>query len=429
MIVTKYGGSSVTCLEDLGLIRRITESDGRRQVIVVSAPGGPKGRVTDMLEEIASNGGSVSPEQVIERLSALNPELDMSEYKRELESRIRGTNDDTFRDGLVSFGEYATAKIIADTLGYAFLDPSELFVVEGRPGHAIPLPGSFKGQAKITSAKTPTVVPGFYGRTNDGKTLTFERGGSDITNAFLGACLFADSCEKYSDTPVLSAHPDIVSNPELINELTYLELRELSYNGFNVFHHDALRYLYETDVPLELKNFRNPQEPGTLVLQERAPMAGKPVVGVTYKSGLYSIHLTRMGIHRTTGVFADMLGILKDMDVSWDYMPHCVDSMSLFIPREGIDSRKLHELCTRIKKVVDVPSLDVNPHAGCLVVVGKSLRRDMGAMGRIYSALHHAGVQATTTMGDDGAPSLVLGVDEANGHSAVNAIYDEFIRS
>src|SRR5699024_11796025 len=78
---------------------------------------------------------------------------------------------------------------------------------------------------------------GFFGYSHEGNIVTFPRGGSDITGSIIAAGVHATEYENFTDVDcIYSVNPSIVENPHPVKELTYQEMRELSYAGFSVFH-------------------------------------------------------------------------------------------------------------------------------------------------------------------------------------------------
>ncbi len=68
---------------------------------------------------------------------------------------------------------------------------------------------------------------------------------------------------------IYKANPNIIKDPELIEEITYREMRELSYAGFSVFHDEALQPLYKDRIPVVIKNTNRPQDKGTFIVHDR----------------------------------------------------------------------------------------------------------------------------------------------------------------
>ncbi|WP_446651559.1 amino acid kinase family protein, partial [Acinetobacter baumannii] len=99
----------------------------------------------------------------------------------------------------------------------------------------------------------------FFGFSREGEVMTFSRSGSDITGSILANGLKAELYENFTDVDaVYSVNPAIVSNPKEIRELTYREMRELSYAGFSVFHDEALIPAFRAHIPVQIKNTNNP---------------------------------------------------------------------------------------------------------------------------------------------------------------------------
>ena len=138
------------------------------------------------------------------------------------------------QDELVSRGEYFAARLMADYLGYDFLD--SICWLRFRLDGTVDQPASYEALRRTASGRR-VVIPGFYGAMPDGSVKTFTRGGSDITGALAAAALDADVYENWTDVSgFLMADPKIVQDPRPIERITYAELRELSYIGAQVLH-------------------------------------------------------------------------------------------------------------------------------------------------------------------------------------------------
>lgn len=99
-----------------------------------------------------------------------------------------------------------------------------------------------------------TNYPRIFGVSHEGYIVTFPRGGSDITGAIISSGVRATIYENFTDVSgIYKANPNIIKDPELIEEITYREMRELSYAGFSVFHDEALQPLYKDRIPVVIK--------------------------------------------------------------------------------------------------------------------------------------------------------------------------------
>lgn len=127
-----------------------------------------------------------------------------------------------------SRGEYLNSIIMADYLGFPFIDAAEVIRFDEN--------GDFDSETTNDILKERlkdvdnAVIPGFYGAYADGTVKTFSRGGSDITGSIVARAVKADVYENWTDVSgFLIADPRIIENPERIDTITYRELRELSY--------------------------------------------------------------------------------------------------------------------------------------------------------------------------------------------------------
>ena len=177
------------------------------------------------------------------------------------------------QDELVSRGEYFSAKLMADYLGFDFLD-AKLWLKFKYDG-SIDTDASYEALQKLAQGRS-VVIPGFYGVTPDGHIRTLTRGGSDITGALAAAALDADVYENWTDVSgILMADPRIVDNPLPIEHITYSELRELSFVGAQVLHEGTVFPVREKGIPLNIRNTNDPDHPGTLIMEHFEDEAGR----------------------------------------------------------------------------------------------------------------------------------------------------------
>lgn len=110
------------------------------------------------------------------------------------------------------------------------------------------------------------ITQGFLGSDENNFTTTLGREGSDYTAAILAYCLNAESVTIWKDVPgVLNADPRYFSETQLLNRISYREAIELAFYGASVIHPKTLQPLQRKEIPLQVKSFLNPQDPGTTV--------------------------------------------------------------------------------------------------------------------------------------------------------------------
>ena len=270
--VLKFGGSSMADAQQLSKVRSIVESDPSRRVVVVSAAGKRfknDHKITDLLYLCHAHlqyGVSCDAvfDMVRSRYLEIRDELGLSTpLEQELDALRQKMDKGISADELVSRGEYFAARLMADYLGFDFLDSTMWlhFRMDGTVDQEV----SYQALQRAASGRR-VVIPGFYGVLPDGSIHTFSRGGSDITGALAAAALDADVYENWTDVSgFLMADPKIVPDPRPIERITYAELRELSYIGAQVLHEGTVSPVREKNIPLNIRNTNQPEHPGTMI--------------------------------------------------------------------------------------------------------------------------------------------------------------------
>ena len=172
--------------------------------------------------------------------------------------------DSSERDFIISRGEFLNALIMASHLGYKFVDAKDIIFFDDE-GNLDEYKTYKEIKTKI-SKEDKVVVPGFYGINNQKKIKTFERGGSDITGSIIASALDASVYENWTDVcGVMTADPKKEKSAKTIEILTYKELLEISANGAQVYHKDAIKPVEKAAIPINIKNTNDPEESGTII--------------------------------------------------------------------------------------------------------------------------------------------------------------------
>ena len=234
--VVKFGGSSLASAEQFEKVGAIIRADEERRFVVPSAPGKrfkEDTKVTDMLYgcyALAEKDADFSKEleaikaRYQEIIDGLHLNLDLTDEFAVIEKNFKEKAGSNYA---ASRGEYLNGIIMAEYLGYEFIDAAKVifFNKEGTFDAVKTNEVLTKKLAKCKNA----VIPGFYGAMPDGAVKTFSRGGSDITGSIVAKAAGVDVYENWTDVSgFLIADPRIIDNPEGIEVITYKELRELS---------------------------------------------------------------------------------------------------------------------------------------------------------------------------------------------------------
>lgn len=448
MKVAKFGGSSVAGAEQISKVIEIVRSDPERRVVVVSAPGkrhSNDAKVTDLLILCAQRilddrEADAEIGQVIERYAVIANDLGLppalaQEFRNDLENRLAAdrAHPARFEDAIKAAGEEYNAKLVAAAFANAgiqaaYIDPRDAgLIVSEEYGQARVLDESYERLGTyLRACEGVLVFPGFFGYSPDGHIVTFSRGGSDLTGALLAVAVGADVYENFTDVDGISAaDPHIVDSPALINELTYQELRELSYGGFTVFHDEAVMPVYDAGIPINVKNTNNPSHPGTLVVVSREPEPGS-IVGVARDSGFCAIFVGKYLMNRETGFGRRLLQIIEDERLSFDHMPTGVDNMTIVLKENQLSEHTIERIKQRVHKELEADTVSIEYGISILSIVGVGMRKSVGICARVTNALAKAGVNIEMIVQGPSELTMIVGVKGEETADSVNAIYNEF---
>ena len=445
--VSKFGGSSLASAAQVSQVCDIITADPNRRLIVVSAPGKRHSqdiKVTDLLiaaasQRLAGKLGASECAEAIERYRSIASELGLpaeviEPIARDLTERMQNstTDADLYMDTMKAGGEDNCARLIAQVLEARGIDahyvnPKDAgLLLSDEPGNAQALPEAYNRLRDLHERPGITIFPGFFGYSKQGNIVTFSRGGSDITGAILASAVRAEVYENFTDVDsVFAANPSIVKDPAPIAELTYREMRELSYAGFSVFHDEALEPVYRAQVPVNIRNTNNPDGVGTLIVPSRQS-TDTPVIGIAAMEGVCCIYLSKYLMNRQIGFGRRLLQILEAEEISFEHIPSGIDNMSVIIREENLSAKKENRVIEQIRQILAPEDISVERGLALIMVVGEGMRHTVGVASRATSAL--AGSEVNIEMINQGSNevSMMFGIKSEDMETAVKALYAEF---
>jgi len=436
--VVKFGGSSLASAEQFKKAARIINKDESRRYVVPSAPGKRMPgdtKVTDMLyrcynlaimddeyEDEFEEQMSAIRARYDEIITGLGLSIDLSEEFKTIRmefSRKAG------RSYAASRGEYLNGILMAEYLGYEFIDAAEVICFDEE--------GNFDGERtnELLSerlADTPrAVIPGFYGAMPNGRVKTFSRGGSDITGSIVAKAVRADIYENWTDVSgFLIADPGVVKNPKAIDVITYRELRELSYMGATVLHEDAIFPVRKEGIPIHIRNTNSPEDKGTLIVEGTCRKPRFTITGIAGKKGFCSINVEKAMMNSEVGFGRKVLQVFENNGISFEHMPSGIDTMTIFVHQSEFEEYE-QSVVAGIHRAVEPDFVEMESDLALIAVVGRGMKATRGTAGRIFSALAHARVNVK--MIDQGSSELniIIGVKNGDFETAIRAIYDIFV--
>lgn len=434
--VVKFGGSSLASAEQFAKAGKIVQSDQGRRYVVPSAPGKRNAKDTKVTDMLYACYALVEADEEFR--------IPLMKIKDRYDSIINGLNlklslEDEFRkisenfkqkagvDYAASRGEYLNGIIMANYLGYEFIDAAEVIFFNGR--------GEFDAErtnevlaARLSTCET-AVVPGFYGSLPDGTVKTFSRGGSDITGSIVARAAQAGCYENWTDVSgFLIADPRIIDHPQTIRTITYRELRELSYMGASVLHEEAVFPVRKAGIPINIRNTNAPEEEGTWIVESTCHQSKYTITGIAGKKGFVSVNIDKDMMNGEVGFGRKVLSAFEENHISFEHMPSGIDTMTVFVHQPEFEGKE-QAVISAIHRLANPDSIELESDLALIAVVGRGMRSTRGTAGRIFSALAHASINVK--MIDQGSSELniIIGVSNEDFENAIRAIYDIFVET
>lgn len=434
--VVKFGGSSLADANQFRKVADIIRSDSERRYVVPSAPGKrfkDDIKVTDMLyacyDAITEEGKNAYNQfaPIAERFNGIISDLGLTlSLDKEYETIIENFRKKAGRDYAASRGEYLNGIILANYLGYDFIDAAKVifFTADGKFDDTL----TDTCLASVLHGVHQAVIPGFYGANPDGTVRTFSRGGSDVTGSIVAKAINADIYENWTDVSgFLVTDPRIVENPKVITTITYKELRELSYMGATVLHEAAIFPVRSAKIPINIRNTNDPSAKGTMIVPEADSAPEHIITGIAGKKHFSVISIEKDEMNSEIGFLRRILTVMEKNNICFEHIPTGIDTMSIVVDCADID--KHPDIVEKICEITNPNHIEIMNDLAIIAVVGRGMKAKKGTATRIFAALSHADININ--MIDQGSSELniIIGIHEADFEKAIKVIYDMFILS
>lgn len=439
--VCKFGGTSLADASQIRKVAAIIQNDPHRRYVVPSAPGKRDKndkKITDLLYLCHAQAQQGVPIDDVFKLVAdryiqiasdlglkkldLAPHLDQT--KKQIVKQAKATSATS--DYAASRGEYLNGLIVAELLGYVFVDAAQIIRFDEA--------GRFDSEKtqELASAELKkhkhAVIPGFYGAMPDGRVRTFSRGGSDISGAIVARAVNALVYENWTDVNgLLMADPRVVENPKNIETITYRELRELAYMGATVLHDEAIFPVRKAGIPVNIRNTNEPAHPGTMIVKDAAPITHTgAITGLAGRKDFTVIALEKAMMNAEVGFGRKLLQVLEDHAISYEHTPSGIDTMSVVVASSQLES-KLNKVLQDIHVRCEPDSLEVHPKMALIATVGRGMAHTPGIAAKVFAALAKAKVNIRMIDQGSSEINIIVGVRNEDFENAMKAIYRQFI--
>lgn len=430
--VCKFGGTSMAEKNSIEKVLNILLSDVTRRYVVVSAPGKRQSadeKVTDLLyksyeerkEEKMPSFDKIR-ERFQEIVKNLDVDIDINKYLDEAEQGIRASVSSDFA---ASRGEHLCALVIAHKLNWTFVDAAEIirFNEKGVFDNELTDELVKKGLSPLKNA----VIGGFYGSMPDGTIRTFSRGGSDVTGAIISKGVDADIYENWTDVNgFMTTDPRIVDNPQPIDILTYEELRELSYMGASVLHPESIFPLRKTKVSINVRNTFEPENPGTMIINDSSKSNSNLVTGIAGKGGYSAVLIKKAMMNTEVGFARKVLSVFENNGISMEHSPTGIDTLSIIVEEKELKRANQQKVIDELMSSVRPDKIVVSSDLALIAIVGHGMAAQVGTAARVFNSLQASKVNVRMIDQGSSEMNIIVGVSELDLNKSIIAIYNEF---
>ena len=444
-VVMKFGGTSV---EDAAAIRRVSELVKRqrryRPIVVVSALA----EVTDQLVSAgksAAEGKRESAKKILAQLRQRHAEvaaglLSADEYKSlcsDLESTFQLLQDlldsiaeeeqfaPRVQDHFLGLGEFLSSKLasaafLVDGLDAAWVDAKQCIITDAAHTRATPLWEETNQHVEsvllpLLQAGRIPVLGGFVGSTRDGIPTTLGRGGSDFSAAIVGAALGAQRIEIWTDVDgVMTTDPDLCPDARLIEKMSFDEAAELAYFGAKVLHPATLLPAMRHDVPVCVRNSRNPECSGTEILAHTSD--GIEVKAISMKRGVASVDVEPLR-WLAPELVREVCDVFERHHYSLDLLSASRGSLSVLVSTTAA----LPAIAEELQGLANVRWKN---HQALICLVGEKIRRRPDIASRVFRVISDIDVRMICQGASERNISFL--VDESKAEEAVQRLHRLF---
>ncbi len=426
MTVSKFGGSSVADAAQIKKVKAILKSDENRTIAIVSAPGKRNKedeKITDLLyrcNSMVQKGQSCRTvfATIAKRFVGIAKDLKIDEkmVAEKLDDIRCQIDAGRGADFAASRGEYLSAFIISQYLGWEFVDSADIVVINA---DSTVNETTYAKTAERLAKGGKYVIPGFYGETEQGVLKTFTRGGSDITGAIVARAVGADLYENWTDVSgIFRADPRVVEDAEVIPSLSYKQVRELADVGASVFHEEAIAPVYSSGIPINVKNTNKPEDKGTMIVPD-SDVTGP--VGISVRTGLSRLQVRKLMLFKKHGMRHALLTMLHVFGVRPCYSLYGIDSIVWFYESKMASESVSAAMCERLRKEFSLDEIKSDYGHGVIGIVGGDMKIDsyLGAL----EALKDAGIEVTSVSAGASDTTVLIGIREGDAQTALKAVY------
>lgn len=307
-------------------------------------------------------------------------------------------------DDILSMGERTSARVFTAALKgqgikCLYLDPADPkwpIITDATFTNAQPMAPICQKLIRehvlpIVEQGAVVVLPGFIGKTEDGRVTTMGRGGSDTTALILAQALSADQVILVTDVEgIMTADPKIIKKPQRIREIDVNQLVGLADSGTKFIHQKALRYKVPSiDIKVIDHAKGDLNSEGTLI---RGGLHSHSItVERAHPSPAMMVTIVGTAISESPQILQEVFQQIKAAKVPMLGASINHNSLILYLPEDSPEKllEALHSIVLNYERTL---ALAVRKNLAFVKVGGVGLEETPGVIGKISQALYSEGI-------------------------------------
>ncbi len=401
MKILKFGGTSVGTPEGMNQIRKIISADEHKKVVVLSALSGVTNSLVEIGERLRRRDGKGAKKvlgKLNEKYITFIEELFTTEEAKNsakvalttsqefIESCLELNFSNRLDKELLAQGELMSTQLFNLHLQEHQLSSALIsalaFVktnMQGEPDEAFINKELSELLVKLPAETNLIITQGYICRNAEGQIDNLQRGGSDYTASLIGAALYADEIQIWTDIDGMHNNdPRVVKNTFSIPELSFEEAAELAYFGAKILHPSCIRPAQRKGIPVRLKNTMKPEAAGTLINHNEDVSGG--IKAIAAKDGIIAIKVKSLRMLMAYGFLRRVFEIFEKYKTPIDVITTSEVAISVTID----NAYYLDSILSELRPFGEV---EVDHEQSIICIVGNLVAEKPGLVGKIFSAL------------------------------------------
>lgn len=243
------------------------------------------------------------------------------------------------------------------------------------------------------------ITQGYICRNAFGEIDNLKRGGSDYTASIIGAALYSEEVQIWTDIDGMHNNdPRFVNKTHPINELSFDEAAELAYFGAKILHPTCILPAQKRNIPVRLKNTMQPEAEGTLIANIQTKEGIKAVAA---KDGIVAINIKSDRMLLAHGFLRAVFEIFERYKTPIDMITTSEVAVSLTID----NTKYLKEIRKELEEIANV---EIDENQTIICVVG-SVPKDAAGYGyKVLAALKDIPVRMVSYGGSANNISVLI---------------------